>query len=69
MDEQTKDLLTKNLNSIIQTCLGGPPGDPDCSHLKAAATAFATLELLGLKIRNRKETHKGLKEQLEEWGM
>ena len=48
MTDSEIETLKGNLQSIITTCLGGPGGDPDWHHNEAAATAFASLVLLGV---------------------
>ena len=48
MTDSEIETLKGNLNSIITTCLGDPGGDPDRHHMRAAATAFASLVLMGV---------------------
>ncbi len=43
--------VEKHLRAIVQECLGGPRGDPDESHLLAAAHAVVALQLMGFSVK------------------
>lgn len=59
--------IEKDLNFMISECLWAPSGDPDCSQLSVAITAYELLSYLNLNIKNKTELEDYLEEASKEY--
>lgn len=60
-DKKIKE-LEDLLNKIIHNGLYDPSGDPDWPQLAAAAAAYKSLQILGLKVKGEKDVRLMLRE-------
>jgi len=56
----------KMLNLLILDTTGGPRGDPDEFHMRAAARAFVCLKLLDLPIEHEGDVEESLRTDNQE---
>lgn len=55
ISKENLDYIESILNSTISNLLNGGTSDPGWGQLNGAAACFQTLEILGLKIRNKED--------------
>lgn len=55
--------IEKDLNKTIRTLLYGGGGEPGYSELTGAATCFATLKHLGLKVKSEEDIRLSLENE------